>query len=462
MIIARWLTPTETGIYAVSISLVMLLEMLREFGITAYLVQEHHLTNDKIRAAFSITLLMGWSIGSLLFATSQPISKFYGEPNLASVLSVLSASFFLLPFGAPAMAVLRREFRFGVLYRITVCANVATAIVSTVMVVGGFGPVSMAYGVVVGAATTTLLSCASHPSGSMVAPTLHGWRAVLTFGGQSTAASLIAQFSGGATQLLIGRWLGLASVGLYSRAYNVILNARSNLFGSFYGVAFPALAAKVRDGDKIKEPFLRACALLTGIAWPMYGFLGLMAFPLFRVLYGPQWDAAVPLFRLLILGEIAFQFLPFVEAVLLATGRVDQFVKGEAIVQAGRISLIVLAALHSLEAVCIAETLHYIWFVIVFSRRLLPLLDVSLLELIGAHAKSAVLTVFALAVPVSLALLFGDTIPIPNWLALLVAASGSGVGWLIGVFAIDHALRREIVRITSRLRSMPFGSGLAI
>ena len=86
-----------------------------------------------------------------------------------------------------------------------------------------------------------------------------------------------------------------------------------------------------------------------------------MAFPLFRILYGPQWDAAVPLFQLLVLGDMAFQVLAFVGPVLMAFGRVDYLARGETMVQAARLAMIVPATFHSVIVVCIAENLHYIF-----------------------------------------------------------------------------------------------------
>ena len=88
----------------------------------------------------------------------------------------------------------------------------------------------------------------------MFPPTLRGWRPVLTFGGQLTFASIITQLSESAMQLLIGRMLGLNELGLFSRAYNLVLFARRSVFGSLVNVAFPALAANIRDGRDIREP----------------------------------------------------------------------------------------------------------------------------------------------------------------------------------------------------------------
>ena len=103
----------------------------------------------------------------------------------------------------------------------------------------GLGPVSIAWGTVAGSAVTVCLLCLTRLSASVMAPSFRGWRAVLLFGGQSSFASSMPQLCGVGTQLLLGRLLGLGSVGFYNRAYNVIYNARGNILGSFYSVAFP-------------------------------------------------------------------------------------------------------------------------------------------------------------------------------------------------------------------------------
>jgi O-antigen/teichoic acid export membrane protein len=454
IVIARLLTPAEMGVYAIGVTLSALLDICRDFGIGNYLVQEEQLTREKVRAASSVTLLLGWGAGAVLLVISQPASSFYETPTLAGVISVLAISFFLFPFGSPGLGVLRRELRFATLYRIDVAANVARAVVSVTLAMMGFGAVSIAWGAVTGAVVFTIFSFASKPSYALMMPTLRGWQPILTFGGQSTFASVITQLSESAMLLVIGRTLGLSELGLFSRAYNLVLFARNSVLGSLVNVAFPVLAANIRDGRDIREPYLRASGLLTGISWPMQSFLVVMAFPIFRILYGPQWDAAVPLFQLLMLGDMAYQGLAFIGPVLLAFGRVGYLARGEIRVQAARLAFILPSTFYSLEAVCIAETLHYILFLWFFGHILQLLMGVTFDKLVRAQAKSVLLMLCSLVGPGVSVLAFGLH-PERPWLALIVAAAGTGMGWLLGVFLLSHDLRLEIGRATSWLPSIP-------
>jgi O-antigen/teichoic acid export membrane protein len=56
MILARFLTPAETGIFSVAMAVTNLTHVLRDFGVGGYLIQEREITREKIRAAFTIAL----------------------------------------------------------------------------------------------------------------------------------------------------------------------------------------------------------------------------------------------------------------------------------------------------------------------------------------------------------------------------------------------------------------------
>src|SRR3546814_3774220 len=66
-------------------------------------------------------------------------------------------------------------------------------------------------------------------------------------------------------------------------------------------VLLPAFAAKLRQGHALKDSYLRGVAYLTAVGWPFSVVLALLAHPILRVLFGPQWDAAVPLVQILCL-----------------------------------------------------------------------------------------------------------------------------------------------------------------
>ena len=68
--IARLLTPTEIGTFAIASSVVMILAEIRLLGAAAYLVREESIDELKIRRAYGITYLMCWGLASILIVGS--------------------------------------------------------------------------------------------------------------------------------------------------------------------------------------------------------------------------------------------------------------------------------------------------------------------------------------------------------------------------------------------------------
>ncbi|MFY7940899.1 MAG: oligosaccharide flippase family protein, partial [Burkholderiaceae bacterium] len=67
MVLARLLTPKQVGIYSLCAALTAVAGILRDFGVSEYLIQEKNLTREKMQAAFGIALTVAWSIAALVF-----------------------------------------------------------------------------------------------------------------------------------------------------------------------------------------------------------------------------------------------------------------------------------------------------------------------------------------------------------------------------------------------------------
>ena len=85
-------------------------------------------------------------------------------------------------------------------------------------------------------------------------------------------------------------------------------------------VAFPALAAEIREGRGLKQPYLRALGLITVVYWPALILLALLAHPVVFLILGRQWVEAVPLLQLMAIAGLAWFPVTLTSPVLLAMG----------------------------------------------------------------------------------------------------------------------------------------------
>ena len=90
IVLARLLTPEEIGLYAVVASLTPIANHIREFGVGRYLIQTTELTEDNVRTAFTLTLVIAWSIAVLFFIFSPFVAEVFDESTVQQILMVLA------------------------------------------------------------------------------------------------------------------------------------------------------------------------------------------------------------------------------------------------------------------------------------------------------------------------------------------------------------------------------------
>ncbi|RCS30314.1 lipopolysaccharide biosynthesis protein [Rhodanobacter denitrificans] len=449
VIVSHLLTPAEIGIYSIAAGLVALIQMLRDFGVSEFLIQEEKLDNQKIRTVFTINLLIAWSLGLALFAFSGAAGRFYGNSGVSDVLQVVSIVFVLLPFGAISQTLMKRELEFGKLLRIRLSENVIRSCTTVGLAYAGFSYMSMAWSSVVGIVVMVAGCAVWGWQYRVTGLSLLHWRRVLGFGSNRTIADIARQVGDQSANLVIGRMLGMAAAGLYSRGYGIVNMYGSTFVGAINGVAFPAFAREHRETGAAPQLFLRSLVYLTGISWPFFAAGILLAFPLIRVLFGSQWDAAVPLMRWLcaaaIVGTLTYQCNQF----LVALGHVGAVTLIEVKYQLVRIGVTIVAAFYSVAAVAAVQVLVYVVATVLYYRRLRSYEPLSMGKCARALIPSMAVTMTTCIGPAVVAswpgLIQQHMIP-----ALCGAVAAGCAGWLVGARIVRHPFLEEFRRAASR------------
>jgi O-antigen/teichoic acid export membrane protein len=450
---SRILTPTETGLYLLANTIIMLSENLRLLGVGIFLVQERNLQRETVRSAFTITLLMSLSVALGINLVADQFSSFFQEPELAHLLSVATVAFLVLPFGNPIMALLQRDLSFTVLAMLNVIVAVTNAVVTIGLGASGFGPVSYVWGFV--ASSTVLVACAvlARPNFWIFRPALSDARRILSFGAISSSVTVLNMAYDMLPRLVLARILGVDAVGIYARAVTVCQLPERAIVSALQPVVMPAMAAQSRTGGDLKTSYLRGHTLLSGIQWPTLIMLALLADPIVRILLGPQWLEATPLVRVIALATMAMApaFMTF--PVLVSVGRIRYTLYLSLLCLPPSGLIVIGAATISLNAVAgslfIIAPLQML-VALLFIRRAISL---TWKELAAASWKSVLLAVGTAALPALVILLS------PNGLTLgigetAIAITGGAAGWLAAVMVTDHPIKGEVVAVWRMLTAV--------
>ena len=88
-VLARLIDPEEFGVVAIATVIISFFSIFSDLGIAPAIIQNKHLTEDKLNDIFSFTLWTGIGISILFFLSSWPISLFYKQSSLLSICQLI-------------------------------------------------------------------------------------------------------------------------------------------------------------------------------------------------------------------------------------------------------------------------------------------------------------------------------------------------------------------------------------
>lgn len=306
MVVARLLSPAEVGVFALGAAVAGIAQMLREFGVSSYVISQKDVSRQQLRAAFTVMVLTAGGAGLLLLALAWPLARAYGEPGVGWVLAVLSLNFFLLPLGVVPMAQLSKALRFRALFWLQTFAALTSAAVTVSMAWAGHGFMSLAYGSLAGNVATVLGLGLVFRSDFLMRPTCHGLGEVFRFGGGLTLGRIADQVSQRSNEVIVSATLGFHSAGLLSKSQSLGSSFNDFFASGLTQVALPALARVRHEGGSIVWPFIRGTLLIAPALWLFFGLLGVYAREVILLLFGPQWLQSVPLLQVMCVVSILF------------------------------------------------------------------------------------------------------------------------------------------------------------
>jgi O-antigen/teichoic acid export membrane protein len=215
------------------------------------------------------------------------------------LLAALSLGFFVSALGTTQEALLVRDLGFRRLELRLMAGTAAGAAVGITAAVLGYGAWAIVSQQLAIAVVSTVLLWFVSP-----------WRPSFTFstaslrdlGGFSARVfgqRLLYYLHRNADNLLVGRFLGAAALGVYALAYNVMLVPFSRLGGPVQEVLFPAFSRLQDEPQRIAELWLRAVRLVGAVTVPSLAGLVVVAPDFVRVVLGPRWSAMVPVLQIL-------------------------------------------------------------------------------------------------------------------------------------------------------------------
>ncbi|HYI34705.1 MAG TPA: lipopolysaccharide biosynthesis protein [Glaciibacter sp.] len=299
IILGHLLSPSDYGLIASVMAIIGIGEVFRDFGLSSAAIQSRELSRNQKDNLFWINALIGLVLTSAALLCSPLIAGLYGDDRLGPLTQVLAFTFLLNALATQFRADLNRNFRFFALTTSEIGAQVGGLVVGIVMALNGYGYWSLAgQQVSQGLLMLIILIPVTRwfPRGfHRGTETMHFVR----FGSNVFGTQLLGYASRNVDSVVIGATLGPGPLGLYNRAFQLLLLPLNQINAPSTRVALPVLSRLQDDRDRYAQFIILGQRVMLHLVTFILAFAAAQATPIIAITLGRQWLESAPIFQIL-------------------------------------------------------------------------------------------------------------------------------------------------------------------
>lgn len=427
VVLARLIVPRDFGLVTMLTTFSALLVGVGSSGIQEAIAQCERIDHAVASNIFWIYATLGAFLTLGFAGAGSLIAKFYGEPALASLALLLSATIFLTSVSTVHMALLLRAMRFSSVSRIEIVARAVSVAVCILFALAGWGRWALVMGACALPLSQTIGAWSQCPWMPGRPRRAFGTRTLLLFGVHSLGRFTVNYFVSNTDNLLVGLRFGARPLGFYKRAYDLFSLSASQLVSATTLVAVSALSRVRDDRAQFHRYLLGAITVVAFLGMGIAGDLTLIGEDLIRLLLGPGWESAGQIFTFFAPGIGMMLIYGTHEWIHLSLGRADRwFLWG--IIHWVVTSMLFLACIHwGPQGIAVAWGLSF-WILTIPAMAYAG-------KPIGLRVTSVLAVVWRYIAAATLAGLTTSLI-CPRWEILSKASGASGAALRVGVISL--------------------------
>lgn len=297
-ILSRILGPVEFGLMSMITSFSMLAEIIRNMGMGAAVIQQKNETSELLNTAFCFNLIIGAAVFLIFFFSAPLIASFFNQPVLTDLIRVFSIVYLIGSLNIVQEALLQKRMEFRRLFYMDVVSVITSGALAIFMAMNGWGVWSLVVqyiSMIVVSTVILWITSAWKPGIQFDTAT---FRQLKKYSFNLFAHDVIYFFGRDTDKFLIGKYLGPATLGLYYRAFLLMLLPVNQINIVITRVMFPVMSALQDNIPEMKRVYLRATHMISFVSFPALALLFIIAEPLIILLLGSKWLGVVLYLRL--------------------------------------------------------------------------------------------------------------------------------------------------------------------
>lgn len=298
-IMSRLLSQQDFGYYAAITAVTTIFASFSETGIGSAIIQKKDISTHFINNAFTLSLILGLVISSLLLILSKPLSGAIADSTMAIPLMLMSVTLLLHCMTSVNVSLMQRKLQFLRVGVINLISLVVTTIVAVLLAYNGYGYYAIIAKAILTSIITWLLSlilCRTRFKIEFEKKTI---KEIFSFSGWLMASVVFRNLAHQVDKLLMPRLLSVSALGSYNRPKDFVEQITNKLNGIFDTALFPVLSGIQDNSNALRSAYQRSLSILNTFALLLTLAFIFNSGLIVRVFLGKQWLYLEPIFMII-------------------------------------------------------------------------------------------------------------------------------------------------------------------
>lgn len=320
VVLARLLTPSDFGIIGMLMIFISVSTSLIDGGFGSALIQKENPTETDYSTIFYINLIFSVVLYLALYFSSPAIAKFYNQPVLESVLSVLGIVLFFNALSIVQQNQLRKKMNFRLISIVNLSSSAIALLVGVLLAYRDFGVWSLVYQQLTFSLCNAILFWILSNWRPRLVLSIESLRELFSFGGYILLSNLISTISNEIQGLLVGKRFPPKIMGYYSQAFRLEATASTSISSIISQVTYPMFSALQNESDRFLNALRNLSKVTIFISCAILGLMIIAAKPIIVILLSDKWTPSIPYFQILCVAGVAVCLQSIAQDSLAALG----------------------------------------------------------------------------------------------------------------------------------------------
>ena len=296
---ARILSPSDFGVVSSITIFTGFATLFIDMGFGTALVQKKDADNEHYSSVFWLNIFFGFFLYGLFFFTAPILSDFFNQPQITILVRVISLTFIINSLTAVQTNLLSKELKFKQKIIINWISIVIGYLVGFYLAFNNYGVWAIVWMTIVTALVNLILYWLSTSWFPSFFFNINKIKELSNFGFSVLGETSVNYWSRNFDNFIIARVLGSTELGLYTRAYSLMLLPLRNISSVITKVMFPAFSKKQDDIPSIKRYYLLIIKYIALLTFPAMIGLSLVSREFVLLFFGDTWKGMIPVLSIL-------------------------------------------------------------------------------------------------------------------------------------------------------------------